>query len=82
MAAVAAATVWPWLALLGVAVSVGALAAALVGRRRWGGPSRRYDSPATGDGHVAGARGERVTSAWDELSQGRDPTDVGDGPAT
>ncbi len=75
--AVADVTAWPWLALLAVAVAALAWVAALAGVRRWAGPSQRYEvRPA--DGHVAGPRGERVTSDWDELSAGRDPTDVGE----
>ncbi|MBR7742165.1 Trp biosynthesis-associated membrane protein [Phycicoccus sp. BSK3Z-2] len=73
----AVATVWPWLALLGVLLSLLALVLAVLGRRRWSGPSRRYEPPS-GSGDVAGARGERVSSTWDDLSAGRDPTDVGD----
>ncbi len=76
--AVAATTVWPWVALVALALVVGALVLAAVGRRRWAAPSRRYEAPAAGEGHVAGSRGERVSSAWDDLSAGRDPTDVGD----
>lgn len=76
--AVASTTAWPWVALVALAVVVAALVLAVVGRRRWGGPSARYEVPAAADGHVAGSRGERVSSAWDDLSAGRDPTDVGD----
>ena len=76
--ATASASAWPWVALLGVLLAALALGAALVGRRRWGAPSRRYDAPGATEGHVAGSRGERVTSAWDDLSAGRDPTDVGE----
>ncbi len=74
----AAATVWPWLALVGVLVAGLGLAGALLGRARWAGPSRRYEVPGTAEGHVAGSRGERVGTAWDDLSAGRDPTEVGD----
>ncbi len=75
--AVADVTAWPWLALGAVALGTLAWLAAVVGARRWGGPSQRYEvRPA--DGHVAGPRGERVTSDWDELSAGRDPTDMGE----
>ena len=74
----AAATVWPWVALVGVLVAGLGLAGALLGRARWAGPSRRYEVPGTAEGHVAGSRGERVGTAWDDLSAGRDPTDVGD----
>ncbi|HMM94529.1 Trp biosynthesis-associated membrane protein, partial [Phycicoccus sp.] len=80
--AVAAARAWPWGGRAGGLVVGGALVAALVGRRRWSGPSRRYEAPGSAEGHVAGRRGERVTSAWDDLSEGRDPTDVGDGAGT
>lgn len=74
---VADATVWPWVALLACLVALLGLAGAVVGMRRWGGPSRRYEVPEGGATDVAGPRGERVTSDWDELSAGRDPTDVG-----
>jgi uncharacterized membrane protein (TIGR02234 family) len=73
--AVAEPTAWPWLALVATAVAAVAWLGAVAGARRWGGPSRRYEVPAT-DEHVAGPRGERVASDWDELSAGRDPTDV------
>lgn len=76
--AVASATAWPWVAVLGLAVAALALVGALLGRRRWAGPSQRYERSGAGEGHVAGSRGERVGTAWDDLSAGRDPTDVGD----
>lgn len=79
--AVAATTPWAWVALLALVVVAAALGAATAGHRRWSGPSRRYETPA-GGGHVAGARGERVSSDWDDLSAGRDPTDVGEDTAT
>ena len=77
---VAEPTVWPWVALLACAgraararrrgrrhAPLGRPVAALRGAR----PGRRAE--------VAGPRGERVASDWDELSAGRDPTDVGPG---
>jgi uncharacterized membrane protein (TIGR02234 family) len=78
---VAHVTAWPWVALLACAVALLGLVGAVVGLRRWGGPSARYDAPGGTASDVAGPRGERVRSDWDELSAGRDPTDVGpDGP--
>ncbi len=74
---VAEATIWPWVALLACLVALLGLAGAVVGIRRWGGPSRRYEVPDGAASDVAGPRGERVASDWDELSAGRDPTDVG-----
>lgn len=74
---VADPTVWPWVALLACLVALLGLVGALAGMRSWGGPSSRYDAPAAGAADVAGPRGERVRSDWDELSAGRDPTDVG-----
>lgn len=76
--AVAHASAWPWVALLAVLVGLLGLVGAGLGARRWGGPARRYEAPGAAEGHVAGARGERVASDWDELSAGRDPTDVGE----
>jgi len=73
-------TIWPWVALLACAVALLGLGGALAGIRRWGSPSQRYErTEAAGGagGAVAGPRGERVASDWDELSAGRDPTDVG-----
>ncbi|MEO5608383.1 MAG: Trp biosynthesis-associated membrane protein [Ornithinibacter sp.] len=82
VATVAHPTVWPWVAALAIVVGALGLVGALVGRRRWAGPTSRYEVPRPQDGHVAGARGERVGSDWDELSAGRDPTDEGTGSAT
>jgi hypothetical protein len=70
-------TVWPWLALVVAALALLGLAGAVLGMASWGGPSSRYEVPDAAGGHVAGPRGERVGSDWDELSAGRDPTDVG-----
>ncbi len=74
---VADPTIWPWVALLACAIALAGLAGAVVGMRRWGGPTRRYEVPDGGTAVAAGPRGERVASDWDELSSGRDPTDVG-----
>ena len=74
---VADPTAWPWVALAACLVALLGLAGAVVGMRRWGGPSQRYEVPEGPAGDIAGPRGERVTSDWDELSAGRDPTDVG-----
>jgi uncharacterized membrane protein (TIGR02234 family) len=74
---VAATTIWPWVALVACAIALAGLAGALVGMRRWGGPTRRYEVPDGTTAVAAGPRGERVASDWDELSSGRDPTDVG-----
>jgi len=74
---VAEPTAWAWVALIACLVALLGLAGAVVGMRRWGGPSRRYEVPEGAAGDVAGPRGERVASDWDELSAGRDPTDVG-----
>lgn len=62
-------TVWPWPALLVAVVLTLAAALTLPAGRRWHGLSSRFDRP---DAEVA----ERVArrSAWDDLSEGRDPT--------
>ncbi|HYN65504.1 MAG TPA: Trp biosynthesis-associated membrane protein [Ornithinibacter sp.] len=79
---VADPTSWPWVALLACAVALLGLAGAVAGLRRWGGPSQRYEVGEGAAGDVAGPRGERVASDWDELSAGRDPTDVGPDAST
>ncbi|WP_068401034.1 Trp biosynthesis-associated membrane protein [Kribbia dieselivorans] len=64
-------TAWPWVALFGEALFAVAGVATLVGMRRWKALGSRYEV----DGQdVAGARGERVSSDWDRLSAGDDPT--------
>ena len=65
---VTTATGWAAVVAAGVLV-VGALLAA-VSSRGWGGLSSRYDR---GVRPVAGPRGQ-VRNAWDELSDGGDPT--------
>jgi hypothetical protein len=63
-------TIWGWAAaLVTVALLVGAVAAAL-SSRSWAGLSARYER---GSRPESGPRGQ-VRSAWDELSEGGDPT--------
>lgn len=78
----ATTTGWPWVALLATAVLALATVAGFLGSRRWQGLSSRYEAPDSGgDIDVRGARGERVTSDWDRLSAGDDPTET-DPPRT
>lgn len=79
---VADPTLWPWVALLACAVALLGLGGAVAGIRRWGSPSQRYEVNEAAGVAVAGPRGERVASDWDELSAGRDPTDVGPDAST
>jgi len=81
---VASATDWPWLALVGVLVALLGWVGAVLGMRRWSGPSERYERrPRAVDGSdaapSAGARGQRVSSVWDQLDAGQDPTEGEDG---
>jgi hypothetical protein len=63
-------TGWGWVAVcVMAALLVGAVAAAL-SSRSWAGLSSRYDRGSRPD---AGPRGQ-VRNAWDELSEGGDPT--------
>ena len=63
-------TAWGWAAVVVMlALLAGALAAAL-SSRSWAGLSSRYERGARAD---SGPRGQ-VRSAWDELSEGGDPT--------
>jgi hypothetical protein len=64
------ATAWAWLALVVSLVLVAGAALAAVSSRSWAGLSGRYDRGTRPD---AGPRGQ-VRTAWDELTEGQDPT--------
>jgi hypothetical protein len=68
-------TVWPWLCLVAAALLVVAAVGGWLGAGQWRGLGARYETP----GATAGARGQRVASAWDRLDAGDDPT-VGEDP--
>jgi uncharacterized membrane protein (TIGR02234 family) len=79
----ATVTAWPWVAVAATCVGVVGVLAAVAGARSWGTPTARYEVPRASepsDADSAGPRGERVPSDWDQLSAGRDPTDVGHDP--
>lgn len=65
-------TVWPWIALVAVALLLTAAAGGWVGSRRWQGLGARYETPGA---DATGPRGQRVASDWDRLDAGEDPTD-------
>ena len=70
------ATVTPaaWAGVVGAFAVVGASIAGLVSARSWSGLSRRFDRGGTAGAAAAGGpRGARHT-AWDELTDGFDPT--------
>lgn len=66
----AAPTLWPWVGFIGaLLILVGALLCAL----NWlGSPGPR--AAGSDSAPQAASRPERPTDAWDDLSQGRDPT--------
>lgn len=66
----AAATAWPWLALVAGLLLVVAAVAGWVGAASWRGLGARYETGST----TAGPRGQRVGSDWDRLDDGDDPT--------
>lgn len=68
----ASASAWPWVALAALAGAGAGVVLAVSGARSWSGLSSRYDAPTGGGG--VGSRGERVSSDWDRLSAGEDPT--------
>lgn len=71
LTATATATSWAYIALL---PALGGLIVAVLawrGARAWPEPKAAYDRPG---GERAGQRGERVTSEWDRLTEGEDPT--------
>ncbi len=65
----AARTAWPWVALLAGVALTAASVVATVAVGRWQGLSSRFETPAGG----VDRRGARRT-AWDDLSEGHDPT--------
>ncbi|OFE17768.1 Trp biosynthesis protein [Humibacillus sp. DSM 29435] len=85
--AVATTTVWAWLAVVMAGLlAVGAVSAG-VSSRSWAGLSSRYERAPQPDGDASGSTGAmapkgprgQVRTAWDELSEGGDPT-LRDGP--
>ena len=76
----ATVSIWPWLTLISALFFALAVFGIAVGGRAWSGLGGRYDAGG-GEADVSGARGERVTSDWDRLSAGEDPTEPGDGEA-
>lgn len=75
---VGASTAWVWLALGVAVVLVAGSVAAAFSSQSWAGLSRRYER---GSRPAGGPRGQTLT-AWDELSEGGDPTVHDDGGST
>ncbi|WP_374968915.1 Trp biosynthesis-associated membrane protein [Terrabacter sp. BE26] len=69
-AATGATTLWAWLAVVAAALLAAGSVLSALSSRSWAGLSSRYER---GDKPASGPRGE-VRTAWDELSEGRDPT--------
>lgn len=69
-----AVSAWPWVVTTVAALALLSAVAGLAGARGWRGLGQRYDSPAAGD--ATGARGQRMSSAWDDLDRGIDPSDA------
>lgn len=77
----AAVSIWPWLTLVSAALFALAVVAIAAGGPGWSGLSGRYDATGSDD-EIGGARAERVTSDWDRLSAGEDPTEGKDGESS
>ncbi len=84
----AAVTAWPWVGWAGTALAALGVVGAVLGSSTWGAPPARYErTAAAGSADATGAtstgpRGQRVSSDWDRLSAGIDPTDVGEDTQT
>lgn len=61
---------WPYAVAASAALSALASLAGLTGAGSWRGLSQRYDAP----GEAGGGRGQRMSTAWDDLERGVDPT--------
>ncbi len=68
---------WAWIGVAAALVGAVASVAALVSSRRWAGLSARFDREADS----ATSRGQR-RSAWDDLTDGHDPTRADDDERT
>jgi uncharacterized membrane protein (TIGR02234 family) len=68
----AAVAAWAWLALVAAVLLTLAALLALVAAGRWSGLSSRFEPPAPRR-PVARTQEERRRSAWDAVSEGRDP---------
>lgn len=66
-------TAWPYAVATCAGLAALALLAGLTGAGSWRGLSQRYDAP----GEAAGGRGQRVSTAWEDLERGVDPTAEG-----
>lgn len=66
-----AATAWAYLALVPAACGLLLAALAWRGATAWPQPPSAYDRPGA---ERPGQRGERVTTDWERLSEGEDPT--------
>ena len=78
LATTAGVTVWPAVGSAGVLLAAVGWAGGLLGARTWASPSPRYERRGGAGEAVTGPRGQRVSSDWDRLSAGIDPTDVGE----
>lgn len=67
----ATATGWAYLSLVPALLGLVVAFLAWRGATAWPQPSAAYDRPGE---ERAGSRGERVTSDWERLSEGEDPT--------
>lgn len=66
------ATGWAYLALLPALLGLVVAALAWRGATAWPQPSSAYDRP---DSERPGQQGQRVSTDWDRLTEGEDPTD-------
>ncbi len=66
----ASVTSWAWVGLAASVALVVAAGVALVAARGWAGLSTRFDRAEAPDPSIEG----RTRSAWDELTEGHDPT--------
>jgi uncharacterized membrane protein (TIGR02234 family) len=61
---------WAWVAVLAAVLLLAAAPVAVVAASRWSGLSSRFEAPQAAESASTTGR----SSAWDEVSQGRDPT--------
>jgi hypothetical protein len=70
----ASLTAWPWLAFVGLALTIAAAVLAFLWAPQWPEMGRRYDAPTTGPTLPGNLEEAENIDLWKTISEGHDPT--------